>query len=92
MKQRKYSNIFVKSAVFAFIGFCAVTIIKLQFDYNKLKVQRDELCNSIEEQEEYNEELSDRLASPYDRDYIIRIAREKLGYCLPEEIIFYNDK
>lgn len=92
MKHYGYSNIFVKAAVFAFIAFCAVTIIKLQFDFNKLNVQRDELQADIEEQEEYNEELEERLASPYDKDYIIRIAREKLGYCLPDEIIFYNDK
>jgi Septum formation initiator len=92
MKNYRYSNIFVKAAVLTFIGFCVVTIIKLQFDYNSLKVEREDLQASIENQEEYNEELQERLDSPYDKDYIIAIAREKLGYCLPDEIIFYNDK
>ena len=37
------------------------------------------------------EELQERLETPLDRDYIIRIARDKMGYALPNEIIFYND-
>ncbi|MGI6202165.1 MAG: FtsB family cell division protein [Eubacteriales bacterium] len=92
MKKHKYSNIFIKAAVLAFVSFCAVTIIKLQFDFNELRRQRDELQAIIEEQEEYNEGLAERLNSPFDKDYIISIAREKLGYCMPDEIIFYNDK
>jgi cell division protein FtsB len=92
MKNNKYSNIFIKAAVLAFVSFCVVTIIKLQFDYNRLSQQRDELQAQVEEQEEYNEGLEERLNSQFDKDYIISIAREKLGYCLPDEIIFYNDK
>jgi len=92
MKNNKYSNIFIKAAVLAFVSFCVITIVKLQFDFNRLSQQRDELQAQVEEQEEYNEGLEERLSSPFDKDYIISIAREKLGYCLPDEIIFYNDK
>ena len=92
MKIKKQSNIFVKAAAFTFVAFISVTIIKLQFDYNKLKEQKNGLEILIETQEEYNESLKERLESPYNRDYIIRVAREKLGYCLPDEIIIYNDR
>lgn len=92
MKKFKYSNIFIKAAVLAFVSFCTVTIVKLQFDFNDLRRQRDELKAMIEEQEEYIEGLEERLNSPFDKDYIISIAREKLGYCMPDEIIFFNDK
>jgi len=92
MKKYKFSNIFIKAAVLAFVSFCVVTIVKLQFDFNKLREQRDELAALIEEQEEFNEGLKELLESPYDKDYIISIAREKLGYCMPDQIIVYNDK
>lgn len=92
MKKYKYSNIFIKAAVLAFVSFCAITIVKLQFDFNELRQQQDELQAMIEEQEEYNEGLEELLGSPFDKDYIISIAREKLGYCMPDEIIYYNDK
>ena len=32
-----------------------------------------------------------KLDTPFDKDYIIALAKDKLGYCLPDEIIFYND-
>lgn len=37
------------------------------------------------------DELQNKLDTPFDAEYIIALAKEKLGYCLPEEIIFYND-
>jgi len=37
------------------------------------------------------EELKSKLAEPLDDDYVIKMAREKLGYHLPDEIIYYND-
>ena len=35
--------------------------------------------------------LTELLSSPVDYDYIVRVAREKLGLHLPDEIIYYND-
>jgi hypothetical protein len=31
------------------------------------------------------------LDAPLDDEFKIRIAREKLGMCFPDEIIFYSD-
>ena len=41
--------------------------------------------------EEKIEEMRYRLDSPLDDDYIARVAREKLGLCYPDEIIFYGN-
>jgi cell division protein FtsB len=37
------------------------------------------------------EALQNKLDTPFDNDYIIALAKEKLNYCLPDEVIFYND-
>ena len=50
------------------------------------------------EREEYARELSESIDEleylvemPLDDNYKIRIAREKLGMCFPDEIIFYGE-
>jgi len=59
---------------------------------NNLKDQEKEL---LEEKEQYEDEiakLKEDLLHDMDDDYIMRIAREKLNYYLPDEIIFFNDR
>ena len=46
---------------------------------------------AIADTEQNIEALQDQLEAPFDDDYVIRIAREKLNLSLPQEIIFYND-
>lgn len=89
MKNR--SNIFVKAAALVFIVFCTVTIIKMQFEFNSLKEDKAEVEEQIKAYELKIDELQARLEEEFDTDYIMRIAREKLNFRLPEEIIFYND-
>lgn len=50
------------------------------------------------EKEAYLEQLDDDveqlrylLKAPLDDEYKIRIAREKLGMCFPDEIVFHTD-
>jgi cell division protein FtsB len=51
-----------------------------------------------EEKELYKEQLDDEVAqlrylvnAPLDDAFKIRIAREKLGMCFPDEIVFHTD-
>ncbi|MBE6671490.1 MAG: hypothetical protein E7593_04725 [Ruminococcaceae bacterium] len=89
MKSR--SNIFVKAAAVVFIVFCTVTIIKMQFEFNSLKESKSAVEEQIKVYELKIDELQARLEEDFDTEYIMRIAREKLNFRLPEEIIFYND-
>ncbi len=59
--------------------------------YSELMKERDALVQKVEEYEKNIEELEYLLDSPVDYDYIVRMAREKLGLHLPDEIIYYND-
>jgi len=85
------NNAFVRVAFIVLMIFCFVTTLSLQLEYNRLKTEAAALENQIEEAAENVEELQNALNTPFDYEYIIRFAREKLNYRLPEEIVFYND-
>lgn len=69
------------------IGLFATGVMRyseLQREKASLEAQKAALSEEIEE-------LKYLVEHPIDRDYIIRMAREKLGLNLPGEIVYYND-
>ena len=92
MKKTARFNFFVKLTILVVICFCAVNIVRLRNDLNNLKEQEQ---NYIEEKARYEEEihrLREEYERPMDDEYVMRIAREKLNYYLPDEIVFFNDR
>ncbi|MBR5516290.1 MAG: septum formation initiator family protein [Clostridia bacterium] len=85
------TNLFVKVAVSVMVIVCLVTILRLQIQFNQLNEDRKELEAQVKAYAADIEELQAELDTPFDDEYIIRVAREKLGYHLPDEIIYYND-
>lgn len=57
---------------------------ELQRQKAVLEKDRDAIVAEIEE-------LRYLIDCPIDYDYIVRVAREKLGLHLPDEIVYYND-
>jgi len=52
-------------------------------------IQKEELLKQqIEEQDERTEELNERKKYVQTDEYIIEVARDKLGLIMPEEILF----
>lgn len=88
---KKHSNIFVKTAILVFVIFCSVTIIRMQFEFNELKENKEQVEEQIKNYQLKIDELQAQLDEQFNTDYIMRVARDKLNYRLPEEIIFYND-
>ena len=86
-----HTNLFVKIAMVVIIAVCVFTIVRLQIQFNGLNETRKQLPEQVKSYSDSIEKKSEELARPFDDDYIIRIAREKLGYHLPDEIIYYND-
>ncbi len=85
------NNFFFKLALF-FAAICCIGLfVVLQFNNNALREERDDLLADISATEERIEAVQAVLDTPFDHDYIIKIAREKLNLRLPEEIVFYND-
>ena len=92
MKKGARLNFFIKLTILVVICFCAVNIIRLRTEYNSLRATEAELRAQKEQYEEKIGRLKEELEHPMDGEYVMRIAREKLGYYLPDEIIFYNDR
>lgn len=80
-----------KIAIAIAVVFCVVRIVSYQIEYSNLKAQQADIQEKIEYYTERVDELENKLEAPFDDEYIIKVAKEKLNYCLPEEIIFYND-
>ena len=59
--------------------------------YNLKMKEAEKLAQEKAMLEEKIEKMRYRLDSPLDDEYIARVAREKLGLCFPDEIIFYSD-
>ena len=85
------NNLFFKLAVGFLVLFCVIMVFTLQLQYNTLKEQRDALAADIAATEERIDAVQAALDTPFDDDYVIKIAREKLNLRLPEEVVFYND-
>ena len=77
--------------IFTFMIIGVVSIVKLQLEYNSLKMRRDVLAAEIQATSERIEMLQTTLDTPFDDEYIIKIALEKLNLRLPEEIVYYNN-
>ena len=82
---------FFRVLIFTFMIIGVVSIVKLQLEYNSLKMRRDVLEAEIQATSERIEMLQTTLDTPFDDEYIIKIAREKLNLRLPEEIVYYNN-
>ena len=73
--------------VVASLAIFATGVLKYQElmrDKATLEEDRDRVTVEIEE-------LKYLIDCPVDREYIVRVAREKLGLALPDEIVYYND-
>lgn len=85
------SNVIFKIAVVLFAVLCISTVVRLQLKNNSLKQEAEELRSKVEAEDDKVRELQNKLDAPFDEDYVIELAKEKLRLRLPEEIIFYND-
>ncbi len=90
MKNR--SNIFKTIAVLVLTLVCMYLIVTLNFKVNEQRRQIEELRVLLEEQQEKVGKLRYELDRPFDDEYAIEIARDKLNYHLPGEIIYYNGR
>ena len=72
------------------ISLCTFVSGVMIYNANREKIK--ELEQQIEDKQEQVDELKFLLDSPFDFDYIVRIAKDRLGLYFPDEEIFYNDK
>lgn len=58
--------------------------------YNELEARSEELQNDLERYDRENQELEQLIKAPVDKDYIARMARERLGLHYPDEDVYYS--
>ena len=99
MNQKKYfadqksgASVMIRVFLVLLLVFAVVFFLWSLMRYNEIMEQK-------KENEAYIEQLGDDIAqlrylvdAPLDDAYKIRVAREKLGMCFPDEKIFYADK
>ncbi|MBQ7010854.1 MAG: septum formation initiator family protein [Clostridia bacterium] len=89
--RRKHTALFIKVLAVFFAAVGIFTVMRLQLQRNELLEEMEQLRAEYEENAATIEELKEDLEAPVDLEYIIRVARERLGLCMPYEIVFYND-
>lgn len=88
-KKSKINRI-VNVAIIALICYIVGSLFMLQADIASYRKQLAGLETQCAEQEILNQEMAGLLEKGSDFDYIIKMAREKLGLAFPDERIFYN--
>lgn len=90
MEKRKTNTLLIGLIASLLLLSLIVSAINIM-QYNQKKQEAEKLAAEKAILEEKIGEMRYRLDSPLDDDYIARVAREKLGLCYPDEIIYYND-
>lgn len=81
----------IKAFIALFFVFAVVFFLWSVMKYNKIMDEKAEKEAYIEQLQDDIDELEYLVEMPLDDNYKIRIARERLGMCFPDEIIFYTD-
>lgn len=90
--KRSAASLLIQSFLILLFIFAVVFFLRSLMNYNKVMEEAKQREQKIEKLTDEIEQLEYLIDAPLDEDFKIRIAREKLGMCFPDEIIFYADK
>ncbi len=71
---------------------CLYGVVTMRMRLNDLLEQKEEMQRQLDDYEDDVARLQYELEQPMDDEYMMRIARERLGYHLPDEKVFYYSK
>lgn len=72
------------------IGYFVITIVGLQLQQKDANAELEQKNAALEQVEAENERLETILASDDKSEYMEQVAREKLGFVMPGEKVFYD--
>ncbi len=81
----------VRFAFLCVLVILVFSVVNMQMQLAELKESKEQLEETLQRVTDTIEEATIRLNTPMTDEYIERVAREKLGYRMLGEIIFYND-
>lgn len=86
------AGIFIKMAAIIVIIFILILSANSLMEYSDILKETENVEQQIDKTQEHVEELEYLINAPQnDKSMIIRIAREKLGLVLPEEVVYYSE-
>lgn len=88
-KEQKFSFILLVGLLFL-VGYFAISFINVRMNINDRQKQVAQLKSQLEQQQADNARLQTVIDGGDQEEYIERIAREKLGYVMPGEKVYYN--
>lgn len=87
----KKNNLIIRFTVYCLLAVFILSVVNLQFKIKDLKEEKTNLELQIRTVRDNIDEINLRLSTPFSDEYIERVAKERLNYRNPNEIIFYND-
>lgn len=80
----------LRMALIAFLLYVAASFVIMQIDISKRRADLAIAQESLQEQKYLNDEMQSILDAGTDTEYIMRMAREKLGFVFPDERVFID--
>ena len=90
-KRKNLPSMIIHIFLILFFVFAVAFFLWSLMKYNKIMEDKKEDEAYIEQLNDEIERLEYLVEAPLDDAYKIRIAREKLGMCFPDEIIFHSE-
>lgn len=87
--QRSFSVILFIAAVLL-VGYFSVSIIQSQVEISRQEQAVAQLQEQIDDKKAENDDLQKTLDSGDEAEYIERVARDSLGYMMPDEKVYYD--
>ncbi len=84
-------NTVIRFFVSILLIFSVVFFVWSVMRYNRIQEQKEDKERYLAQLTQKVDELEYLVDMPIDDEYKIRIARERLGMCFADEIIFYTD-
>lgn len=91
MAKQKQLPITARIALTAVVVGGFLLIGALWMRYNDMLAEREALAKQVELLRAENDRLAEEIAAPWNEEYIKRVARRELGYCLPGEVIYFSN-
>ena len=89
-KKKTAVSLLIQGFLILLFVFAVIFFLWSLMNYNEIMEEAKKQDAKIEKLTDEIERLEYLVDAPLDEDYKIRIAREKLGMCFPNEIIFHT--
>lgn len=89
-KTHKKRSFIVSLCIIAACAYFAISFFSINREIREVNKETAALISQTEQQNAENKELKEKLNSENKDEYVEKVARDKLGYVMPGERIYYD--